>query len=100
MESGREALAVERAGGSTACCGPTTDAQAAESHRAECRTAARAFIQLYTWTAAQRRDVVFESVGEGSHRGERSGGSRRGRRELRVESVVLMARGCCPSVSV
>lgn len=49
MESGREALAVERAGGSTACCGPTTDAQAAESHRAECRTAARAFIQLYTW---------------------------------------------------
>lgn len=61
MESGREALAVERAGGSTACCGPTTDAQAAESHRAECRTAARAFIQLYTWTAAQAHSAGTSS---------------------------------------
>ena len=58
MESGREALAVERAGGSTACCGPTTDAQAAESHRAECRSA---FIQLYTWTAAQAHSAGTSS---------------------------------------
>lgn len=77
-----------------------TGGRIAQSRMQDCCACIHTAVHVDSGTGAQRRDVVFESVGEGSHRGERSGGSRRGRRELRVESVVLMARGCCPSVSV